>query len=120
MKNYKPDCIQNNRTGTSPHRRSVYRVFMKHSAYLFTLTLCGILMANSACNLSQKPSKIVQDLGRTLERGEIDKAVAFFSTRLISNIGIDPLKKDLARTSPELKKHGGIKTIKRPCETEVG
>lgn len=119
MKNYKPDCIQNNRNGTWPHRRSVQRVVMKHSAYLFTLTLCGMLLANSACHLSQKPSKIVEDLGRALERGELDTAVAFFSTHLISNIGISSLKQDLARTTAELKEHGGIKSIKVLSEDEV-
>src|SRR5207302_6383041 len=69
---------------------------------------------------SPKPSKLVEDLGRTLERGETEKALTFFSSRLISKMGIGTLKADLAKTTAELKEHGGIKSTKVLSEDEAG
>jgi hypothetical protein len=62
---------------------------------------------------------VVEDLGRTLERGEIEKPLTFFSSRLIARFGIGPLKEDLGKTTAELRQHGGIKSIKVVSEDEA-
>jgi hypothetical protein len=62
----------------------------------------------------------VEDFCRTVERGEIEKAMGFFSSGFMSRQGIGPLKEDLSNVSVELKEHGGIKSIKVLKEDIVG
>jgi len=82
--------------------------------------VAGLLCWNVACNYSGKPSTVVEDLGRTLERGDTDKALSFFSTGLVNKLGIASLKANLVQSTTELKEHGGIKSIKVLSDDEVG
>lgn len=87
----------------------------------FTLTTAAVvLLAVVACTVSPSPSKTVDSLCRTVERGDVEKAATFFSSGLVSKRGIGPLKTDLTNTSFELKDHGGIKSIKVLKEDVVG
>jgi Domain of unknown function (DUF4878) len=88
--------------------------------FLLVIGLIGQLSISIACNLSAQPSKIVENLSKALERGEIDEAVTFFSSRLVNNIGIAPLKASLRDSAAELKEHGGIKSIKFLSDDEAG
>lgn len=120
MTNYKPDYLQDSRNRAVPNREAAQHSARRPSRFLIALLVCGMLIAHNACNLSPKPSKLVEDLGRTLERGETEKALTFFSSRLITRLGIGALKEDLGKTTAELKQHGGIKSIKVLSEDEAG
>jgi hypothetical protein len=87
---------------------------------LLAIALLALLTISPGCSLSAKPSKSVETLCRTLERGEVDRAAAFFSSGLVNKFGIEALKEDLSRTTAELKEHGGIKSIKVLKEDVVG
>ncbi|HBB95567.1 MAG TPA: hypothetical protein DC054_09260 [Blastocatellia bacterium] len=95
-------------------------VFAKWSRLLLVLALLELLSMHPGCNLSANPSKSVEKLCRTVERGELDGAATFFSSRLINKLGIEAVKEDLSRTTMELKEHGGIKTIKVLKEDVIG
>lgn len=87
----------------------------------FTLTTAAVLLLSVvACTVSPSPSKTVDRLCRTVERGEVEKAATFFSSGLVSKRGIGSLKADLTNTSFELQDHGGIKSIKVLKEDVVG
>ncbi len=90
------------------------------SRVLLVLALLELLSINPGCSLSAKPSKSVETLCRTVERGEVDRPATFFSSGLINKFGIQALKEDLSRTTTELKEHGGIKSIKVLKEDVVG
>src|SRR5258708_4350606 len=87
-------------------------VSIKCSRLLLVLALLELLSMTPGCNLSANPSKSVENLCRTVESGDVDRAATFFSSGLINRFGIQALKEDLSRTTTELKEHGGIKTIK--------
>src|SRR5260370_13847399 len=75
---------------------------------------------SAGCNISGTPSKKVEDFCRTVERGEIERAIGFFSSGFVSKQGIVSIKEDLSNVSVELKEHGGIKSIKVLKEDIVG
>src|SRR5260370_26438748 len=84
-------------------------VSVKCSRVLLVLALLELLSISPGCGSSAKPSKSVETLCRTLERGEVDRAAGFFSSGLVNRLGIGALKEDLSRTTAELKEHGGVK-----------
>ena len=91
------------------------------SPFLLTLALIGMLLIITGCNFfSASPSKAVETLYKTVERGDVERAVTFFSSMFISRQGIEPLKRELSNSSLELKEHGGIKSIKVLKEDVVG
>jgi Domain of unknown function (DUF4878) len=96
------------------------RVSIKCSRALLVLALLELLNIHPGCSLSAKPSKSVETLCRTVESGDVDGAATFFSSGLISKLGIQALKEDLSRTATELKEHSGIKSIKVLKEDVVG
>lgn len=91
-----------------------------YSRFLLGLALLALLSMSAGCNFSGAPSKKVEDFCRTVERGEIERAMVFFSSGFTSRQGIGPLREDLSNVSVELKEHGGIKTIKVLKEDIVG
>ncbi|MDX6444641.1 MAG: hypothetical protein QOH71_1715 [Blastocatellia bacterium] len=95
-------------------------VSTKWLGLLLVLVLIGLVSVNAGCNLSQGPSKTVESLLRAVERGEIERAVTFFSGGITTKRGISLLKADLSTTSVELKADGGIKSIKVLKEDVVG
>jgi hypothetical protein len=101
-------------------RRRPQQISFKPSAFLYAVMLCALLTTNTGCNFSRRPANVVEDLGRTLERGDTDKALSFFSAGLVSKLGIASLKANLAQATAELKEHGGIKSIKVLSDDEVG
>jgi hypothetical protein len=120
MTHYKPDYPKDSRNRAVPNRGAAQYSAAKRSRFLIALLITGIFLANNGCNFSPKPSKLVEDLGRTLERGETDKALTFFSSHLIARLGIGPLKDNLGKTAAELKEHGGIKSIKVLSKDQAG
>jgi hypothetical protein len=120
MTRYQPDYPKDSRNQAVPNRAAAQYSARKQSRFLIALLVCGMFVANNACNFSTKPSRLVEDLVRTLERGETEKALTFFSSRLITRLGIGPLKEDLGKTTAELKQHGGIRSIKVLSEDEAG
>ncbi len=120
MTRYKPDYPKDSRNRAVPNRGEAQYSARKRPRFLIALSVIGIVVTINACTFSPKPSKLVEDLGRTLERGETDKALTFFSTHLIARLGIGPLKENLGKTAAELKEHGGIKSIKVLSEDEAG
>lgn len=73
-----------------------------------------------SCGFQKKPSTVVENLCRTVERGEIDRAAAFMSQGFVSRQGIDVIKESLRQTALWLKNDGGIKSIKVLKEDTVG
>src|ERR1044072_391917 len=102
---HKPNYREDSRNRAVPNRAAAQYSARKHRRFLIALLVTGIFLANSTCNFSRKPSRLVEDFGRTLERGETDKALAFFSTHLIARLGIGPLKENLGQTAAELREH---------------
>src|SRR5712692_7845983 len=90
------------------------------SRFLLGLALLALLSMCAGCNFSGTPSKKVEEFCRAVERGEIERAIGFFSSGFVSKQGIGPLKEDLSNVSVELKEHGGIKSIKVLKEDIVG
>lgn len=68
----------------------------------------------------RSPSRVVEDLIRTTERGKIDQAAAFMSQGCVSRQGIDTIKESLRQSALWIKKDGGIKSIKVLKEDTVG
>ncbi len=91
----------------------------EHLRVVLVIALVGLIFSGG-CNLSASPSKTVEALCRTVERGDVERAETFFSSGLISRIGIGPLKTDLTNASLQLKNDGGIKSIKVLKEDIVG
>lgn len=89
-------------------------------SWVLLMGLVGLAVLSAACALSPKPSQVIEDMSATLYRGHIDHAMTFFSRRLINQFGVEAFKKDLAKTSAELKEHGGIKSLKVLNESESG
>src|SRR5690349_3939888 len=93
-------------------------------------TLTTILMASVAtvsllatmvaCGSRKKPSTVVEDMIRLVERGEIDEAAKFNSQGFSSRIGIDSIKESLRQTALWIKRDGGIKSIEVLREDAVG
>jgi hypothetical protein len=88
--------------------------------FVLTMALVGLMTTFVACNLSVSPSKTVEAWCRTVERGDVEGAVRFFSSGFISRRGIGPLKTDLTNASLQLKDHGGMKSFKVSKEDVVG
>jgi len=80
----------------------------------------SVLAAIVSCGFQKKPSTVVEDLCRTVERGEIDRAAALMSQGFVSRQGIDTIKESLRQTALWLKNDGGIKEIKVLKEDTVG
>jgi len=80
----------------------------------------ALLIGMASCGISKKPSAVVEDLCRTVERGEIDRAAAFMSQGFVSRQGIDTIKESLSQTALWIKNDGGIKSIKVLKEDTVG
>jgi len=92
---------------------------VQHLRFVLVIALIGLVLSGG-CNLSASPSKRVEALCRTVERGDVEKAETFFSSGLISRMGIGPLKTDLTNASLQLTDDGGIKSIKVLKEDIVG
>jgi len=103
--------------GCSGSESGYYRFAGLYSRVL-PLAIVGFALLSGACRLSQKPSQVIEDMGAALDRGDIDRAMTFFSRRLVNQSGVEAFKKDLAKTSAELKEHGGIKSFKVLNESE--
>lgn len=116
----KSNWKEHSRKQVVPNRKTAQRLSNKSFRLLIAFILCGIVSGSNSCNSSHKPSEFVEDLVRNLERGETEKAVTFFSSRLISRLGLIALKQDLTRTTSELKEHGGVKSLKVLSEDEAG
>jgi Domain of unknown function (DUF4878) len=101
-------------------RRRPQQISLKLSPFVYAVMLGALLTTNTGCNFSHRPANVVENLGRTLDRGDTDKALSFFSTGLVSKLGIASLKANLAQATAELKEHGGIKSIKVLSDDEVG
>lgn len=120
MAHWKSNFPKDSRNQALPNRAAAQCPAGERSRFLIALFIIGIVVANNACNFSAKPSKVVEDLIRTLERGDSEKAVTFFSNRLINRLGLGALKEDLTRTTSQLKEHGGVKSIEILSEDETG
>src|SRR2546429_4605862 len=95
------------------------RISITCSRLLLGLALLSMASLNTGCN-SQKPSGRVESLIRTVERGEIEQSLTFFSNRMVSRRGIGPLRADLLNEAVEIKEQGGIKSITVLKEETVG
>lgn len=72
------------------------------------------------CGFRKKPSTVVKDLLRTIERGEIDQAATYNSQGFTSRNGIDYIKESFRQTALWIKRNGGIKSIEVLKEDTVG
>jgi hypothetical protein len=102
---------------------------MNHTLVQKSSTFLGIVVSVAAvavltsivsCGSRRKPSTVVEDLCRTVERGEIDQAARFNSQGFIGRNGIDSIKESLRQTSLWIRHDGGIKSIEILKEDAVG
>lgn len=73
-----------------------------------------------SCGSRKKPSTVVEDLVRTIERGDIDQAMTYNSQGFVSRQGIDNLKESFRQTALWIKRDGGIKSLEVLKEDTVG
>lgn len=84
------------------------------------VAVVGLLASTVSCGFRKKPSTVVEDMIRTVARGDIDQAMRFNSQGFISRNGIDYLKESLRQTALWIKHDGGIKSIEILKEDTVG
>lgn len=87
---------------------------------LVAIVAVTVLASIVSCNFRKKPSTVVEDLVRTVERGEIDRAATFMSQGLVSRQGIEYIKESSRQTALWIKRAGGIKSIEVLKEDTVG
>jgi hypothetical protein len=93
------------------------------SAFLRLLVIISafsVLASMVACGSRKKPSGVVEDMIRAVERGEIDSAAKFNSQGFITKTGIDSIKESLRQTALWIKRDGGIKSVEVLKEDTVG
>ena len=73
-----------------------------------------------SCGFRKTPSTVVEEMIRTVERGEIDQGARFNSQGFINRNGIDSIKESLRQTALWIKHDGGIKSIEVLKEDTVG
>lgn len=88
--------------------------------FLIAVAISSVITAPSACSFSHKPSRVVEDLVRAVERGDIEKAMTFFSSSFVSRQGIEQVKQGLSQASLQLKEHGGVKSLNIVKENVAG
>jgi hypothetical protein len=79
-----------------------------------------VLALAVSCGFRKKPSKVVEDLIRTTERGEIDQAAGFMSQGFVSRRGIDTIKESFREAALWIRNDGGVKAIKVLKDDSVG
>jgi len=82
--------------------------------------IVSVFTSIATCSFRKKPSTVVEDLVRTIERGEIDQAAAYMSKGLVSRQGIDTIKESFRQAALWVKNDGGIKSLKVLKEDTVG
>src|SRR5437016_4135402 len=87
---------------------------------MVTVAAVTVLASIVSCDFRKKPSTVVEDMIRTVERGEIDEAARFNSQGFISRNGIDSIKESLRQTALWINRDGGIKSIEVLKEEAVG
>jgi hypothetical protein len=75
-----------------------------------TLALLCLVVNDAGCR-SSKPSQVPEDLCRSLDRGEVDKAITHFSKAFLNQYGIQSVKEGLSDASREFKQHGGVQSL---------
>src|SRR5438874_801938 len=85
-----------------------------------TVAIAAALVSTAGCGFRRRPSTVVEDFCRTIERGDIDRAAAFMSQGIVGRQGIDSIKDSLRQATLWLKNDGGIKSIKVVKEDTVG
>lgn len=84
---------------------------------LFPLLPCLLLAV--AC-LASGPEATVKRFYNAVEEGEIDSAAELLSSRIVGMMGKDKLRRALSEQALDIKKRGGIKSLKVEELTEVG
>jgi hypothetical protein len=79
-----------------------------------------VLASAVSCGFRKKPSRVVEDLIRTTERGDIDQAAAFMSQGFVSRQGIDAIKESFREAALWIKNDGGVRAIKVLKDDSVG
>ena len=87
---------------------------------VLTLGAVSVLMSLVNCGYRKTPATAIEDMVRTVERGEIDQAAKFYSQGFISRNGIDSVKESLRQTALWIKRDGGIKSIEVLKEETIG
>lgn len=83
------------------------------------LSLLPCLLLAVAC-LASGPEATVKRFYSAIEDGEVDKAAGLLSSRIVSLLGEDKLRKALSEQALEIQKKGGIKSINIDEMNEVG
>jgi len=78
------------------------------------------LASGVSCGFRKKPSTVVENLVRIVERGEIDQAAAYMSQGFVSRQDIDTIKESFRATALWIKRSGGIKSLEVLKEDMVG
>lgn len=80
----------------------------------------SVLGSVATCTARKKPSTVIENLVRKIERGEIDQAATYMSQGFVSRQGIDTIKDSLRQTALWIRREGGIKSFKVLKEDTVG
>lgn len=79
-----------------------------------------VAVAVAACGLFDSPVGIAKRFMSSVEDGEIDDAIDCLSPRFVNGFDRDKLRKILSEQALELKRKGGIKSMKVTREDVVG
>lgn len=94
-----------------------FTTFLRILVAILALTVLASIVS---CSFRKKPSTVVKELIRTIERGEIDKAATYNSQGFTSRNGIDSIKESFRQAALWLKRDGGVKSIEVLKEDTVG
>lgn len=81
------------------------------------ISLATYLSTNLTGCWRSTPSKTVEDFYRSVEKGQIDRAIELISPSAVSNFGEGKIKQYLFQASSQMKTKGGIKYFQTNSET---
>ncbi|MGL5806603.1 MAG: DUF4878 domain-containing protein [Xenococcaceae cyanobacterium] len=89
---------------------------MQRRKFIF-ISLATYLSTNLTGCWQLTPSKTVEDFYRSVEKGQIDRAIELISPSAVSNFGEGKIRQYLFQASSQMKIKGGIKSFQTNSET---
>ncbi|MGL5879703.1 MAG: DUF4878 domain-containing protein [Xenococcaceae cyanobacterium] len=89
---------------------------MQRRKFIF-ISIATYLSTNLTGCWRSTPSKTVEDFYRSVEKGQIDRAIELISPSAVSNFGEGKIRQYLFQASSQMKIKGGIKSFQTNSET---
>jgi hypothetical protein len=92
---------------------------MKRRQFINLTVASSLAIILSSC-FKPGPGKTVENFHRSLETGDLDQAISFFSSSITDNFGQDKIKLVMSQAVSQTKEKGGIKSLKINSEEITG